>query len=203
MTERSIETRLGCVPREKRDYLLANVDIYINGLCKTNQLDIPNSVQMYTIQSNGVHYCGVSSTLKHVYSGAANPGFMTTILLEEKPTLKAIANDETPIVTSATYDGLLTTSGLSEQLKRPISHYYSPPLVDIVKNKNGNVRAVIVDATYAIANHHDYETLEILRYQIYLHQQQREYLKASQLYNDYKSECIRLAYIQWNQCTRV
>lgn len=182
---------------------MANVDKCINGLCKTNQLDIPNSVQIYTIQSYGVLYCGVSSTLKHVYSAAGNPGFMTTILLEEKPTLKAITNDETPIITSAIYQGLLTTSGLIEQLKRPISHYYSPPLVDIVKNKNGNVRAIIVDATYAIANHDDYETLEILRHQIFLHQLQNECLKASQLYNHYKLECMRLAYILHEQCSRI
>jgi hypothetical protein len=50
-----------------------------------------------------------------------------------------------------------------------------------------------VDATYEIENHQDYETLETLRQQIYLHQQQKEYLKASQLYYEYNLECIRLA----------
>ena len=118
---------------------------------------------------------------------------MTTILLGAQPTMKPITDDETPIIISATYNGLLTTTGMIEQLERPISHYYSPPLVDIVINKNGNVRAIIVDATYAIENHQDYETLETLRQQIYLHQQQKEYLKASQLYYEYNLECIRLA----------
>lgn len=171
---------------------MSNVDIHINGICKTNQLKIPNYGKIYTIQSNGVLYCGVSSHLKHVYSGAGNLEFMTTILLEAQPTLKPIKSNETPIVISATYHGLLTTTGLIEQLKRPINHYYSPPLVDIVINTDGNVRAIIVDAPYAIKNHQNYETLESIREQIYQCQQKKEYFKTNQLYSKYNLQCIRL-----------
>ena len=172
---------------------MSNIDLYIEGSCKTNELDIPASAQIYTIQSNGVGYCGISSKLEHVYRREGTLGYMTTILLESQPTLKPMKSDETLVITSATYHGLLTTIGLIEQLERPISHYYSPPLVDIVMNENGDVRAIIVDATYAIQNHHDFETLENIRQQIFQCQQKQEYWKSTKIYHNYKQECIKLA----------
>jgi len=169
---------------------------YLNleeGTCRTSLLNIPEDAKFYSIQTKGFHYGGKVPRLYHYYSVKPDTtGYMKAILLETPPTIIDIKDDEVFIEQSAEYHGILTERGKKEYFERPIIHYYSPPLVDIVSNKDGDVRAIVVDASYAI---YDYEQpiLQDISSKILNLNENKQYSQANDLYHKFCEECIKIA----------
>lgn len=151
---------------------------------------------MYTVQAKTFIYGGGNvPSLTHCYeTPSTKHTFMTHVLLATPPSFDDITKAEKVLVESVKYHGVLTPTGLQEysQLQRPIACYYSPPLVDIVQDDTGNVRAILIDAAYFYRNtqnsQHPFvndKKLEVIDFM-----QRKEYTKADQAYRAFSIECM-------------
>lgn len=173
---------------------MLNIDLSLEeGSCRTSELKIPECSKSYSIQSKGFLYGGKVPRLNHYYSVKPDTiEYMKAVLLGTPPTIIDIKDDEVFIEKSAEYHGVLTERGKKEYFERPIVHYYSPPLVDIVSNKNGDMRAIVVDASYAV---YDYEQpiLQEISSKIHGLNKEQKYSQANHLYQEFCEQCIKLA----------
>lgn len=178
-------------------YALCQVDegvkIFSEGHCATKDLNIPETVSMYRIQAKGFLYGGKVPHLQHVYEAySTDQGYMYVTLLNHSPTTARIQDNEVVIAHSVRYQGMLLESGLVEYLARPVRYFYSPPVVDIVRDSEGSVRAILVDAAYLYLDVGCDATLNSMKEQIVIAQRQNEHEKAEKAYNEYYKECSKL-----------
>lgn len=181
-------------------------------ICRVCSLEIPEQCNMYTVQARTFIYGGSKvPSLTHCYEiPSTKHTFMAHMLLANPPSFEDIKESENVIIKSAKYHGTLTitltptsrSTGLQEysQLQRPIVFYYSPPLVDIVKDDTGNVRAVLVDAAYFYTNAQPplenvskdcFILINDKKNQVIEFMQRNEYTKAEQAYRAFSIECMK------------
>lgn len=177
-------------------------------ICFVCSLDIPNDSHMFTVQARTFIYSGSNvPSLTHCYEiPSTKHTLMAHMLLANPPSFDDIKAGENVIIKSAKYHGTLTltsrSTGLQEysQLQRPIVFYYSPPLVDIVKDETGNVRAVLVDAAYFYTNAQPllenvskdcFILVNDKKNQVIEFMQSKEYTKAEQAYRVFCLECMK------------
>lgn len=177
------------------------VDVLMDTVCKISDIDIPLCKNIFTIQAKGfVFRCKVPPRLKHCYA-LPSPEFgnMTWALMAKPPSTIRMKDTEKLLIDKAVYEGVLVKKegGLKECLPRPIKYFYAPPLVSIVENEAGGVRAILVDAAYALVidnkNQVKDKTLAELDDHIRLCMQQNKISEAQEHYVAFRYECMRVA----------
>lgn len=173
-------------------------EVQEHDMCRVCSLDIPNKSNMYTVQAKTFIYGGECvPSLTHCYNVPSTKfTHLAHVFLATPPSFDDIATTEKVIIKSARYQGILTSTGLQEysQLQRPIATCYSPPLVDIVKDHTGNVRAILVDAAYYYTNkaQHSHDSLvNKSKDSVIQHMQRKEYTNADHAYRTFSMECMK------------
>jgi hypothetical protein len=170
-------------------------------VCNTCSINIPEHCKIYGIKAKSFTYGGGKvPSLPHCYSAPTTNDVLSTILTALPPSLEPIKSNETMLAKSVIYYGMLTSYGLQEYsgLRRPIETYYSPPLVDIVKDDKGDVRPILVDSAYICSNTQDIknnETLNSLKEHIVNCQKSKKYSEAKELYKSFGYECEKLLWV--------
>jgi hypothetical protein len=171
-------------------------EVQEHDVCRVCSLDIPNEVNMYIVQAKAFIY-GNSHipALTHCYGvPSIKEHLLTHVFLANGPSFDDIRTGEKVLVESAKYNGVLTPSGLQEysELQRPIACYYSPPMVNIVQDTIGNVRAILVDAAYFYTNtQHSQNTLvNDSKDSVVEYMQRKDYTNANHAYKAFCLECM-------------
>jgi hypothetical protein len=168
-------------------------EVQEHDVCRVCSLDIPNESHMFIVQAKTFIY-GNSYVphLTHCYEvPSTKEHLMAHILLANEPSFDDIRTGEKVLVDSAKYNGVLTPSGLQEysELQRPIACYYSPPMVNIVQDTKGNVRAILVDAAYFYTNtQHSQNTFG--KDSVVDYMQRKDYTNADHAYKAFCLECM-------------